>query len=186
MGTPAARQAFAMLVRIVSAPLDANSRASGSRSSRGGRSVRPPRRARPGGRPRARAGSSRRLRAAGRDSVARHSRRSSSYRCSRPGRLTSRARAAPADASAAVADTRPRRARRSAARAHEARRGEDGPAACRGRDSARPREVEHAGEVGDCLTDRLALVGGGVQPRDRIGDLLRRERIKRTPRRAPR
>ena len=66
-GHAAARQAFAMLVRIESAPLEANRRAWGSRSSRGGSVVRSPRQARPGDRPRARGPSWRQPRAGERE-----------------------------------------------------------------------------------------------------------------------
>jgi hypothetical protein len=43
-----------------------------------------------------------------------------------------------------------------------------------------PSEVEDAGEMRDRLADRLALVAGGVQSRDRISDLPRREGVDRT------
>jgi len=41
-----------------------------------------------------------------------------------------------------------------------------------------PGEVEHAGEMRNGLADCFALVAGGVQPCDRVGDLLRREGVE--------
>src|SRR6185503_13621811 len=43
-----------------------------------------------------------------------------------------------------------------------------------------PGEVEDTGKVGDCLANRFAFVASGVQPADRVRDLLRRKGVDPT------